>query len=323
MASRNPGYVYNCDLCGERLDLATGDNWHCFQCTVDLCSCCFEKTGGGRLVLVVDNKVEHMSEHAMSPSRNTFHAMRSQPQTERHCTRRRSRPVTSDRVDQKLPDFPPGVKKPVLYFYADIHNPYKEIRVTVEVEPWSVSTLSNVYPYPATPKDTQDGKMEALRTAEWDIILNSASDPFEACSFTVNGERYPYLYWDTTHKFPPLVYGMPGVDTIDLPGLATYVKRLFRTLGYNERETTDFFTYWIGAMSAFEYISFRVTTAQCILDTNPIMPVMRNWIIWTGHTGTQCIPRVELVREPSVRPTHDSFPVYAVEWGGHRQPLAA
>ena len=307
MASRNQDNVHSCGLCHEPLSLE-GDNWHCLQCTVDLCACCYEQTGGGRVVLVIDNKVEHTYEHAMRSSKRAFGLPKAHP-----CTRT-SRPALGDQK-QKLPNFPPGVKKPVLYFYSAVNNPHTAIRVTIDIEPWAECTLANVYPSPLqlSPNDTQDCSARMLRSAVWDIVLNPTSDPHEACSFTVNKERYPYLYWDTTHRFPPLEHGSPGVDTTDVSGLSTYVKRLFCTLGYNERETTDFYTYWIAAMSSFTYISFRVITARCLLKTNPPMPILRNWIVWTGHT--QHLRRVEVVRDPSLRPTHDMFPVYAVEWG--------
>ena len=298
MSNRSVVY-FRCDLC-DNLLLPVQTNWHCQVCVVDLCSSCYENTKNKALVLYIDDQNVHSS---------TTHEMKCTPRSQ--DTKRPSPDTLVAGESKAIPvlKYPPGVKKPVLYFYASTENKVRAVNVTVSVGKDSDYGLLNAYPHP-------ESLVYANRNyvgLSWDIVLRESTDPTEACSFTHRGRKYPYLYWDTNHIYQRLERGADGVDTVDRSNLESYISRLFHSLGFNERETADFFTYWISAMSTYKCVSFSVTSAQCNVRITPFVPIMRHWIIWSGHhEAGNCIERY---RPAHTRPTHQDSTVYAVEWG--------
>ena len=171
MSNLSSTLQYVCDLCQHILRDGES-NWHCHDCVADFCSACFFKTYDGKCNLRINGKLTHTPDHKM------YNSMTAGPI---HSPS----PVVIDGGSTVIPalSYPPGVKKPILYFYATPENRLKTLRVAVDVDKESKGALLNAYPTPSGVSTPRTGRLSLF----WNIELRSATDPTEACSFDFQG----------------------------------------------------------------------------------------------------------------------------------------
>lgn len=262
----------------------------------------------------------------------------------------------SSNSDEHSDEYPPhsdayapprGTRKPVLYFYrgpqADVSDA-TELVVTISVE--QTQSITVVYPRgdlctsesglgedPTLSVQTDRATMEPdkVLSATWVVEVDSKTSARDGhCNVQLRqrdgslcSRPYPYLFWETSHSFGPLLPGQEGVVTIGVRDLDMYFEQLFECLGYNPREAADFFTYWISTMSSYRYISCCIKNAQGVLVTVPEIPTLRKLIVWTGHAALNSATKLWGPQQHSVECHGESLSLsgrplcglYAIEWG--------
>ncbi len=110
---------------------------------------------------------------------------------------------------------PRPVKKPVIYLY-----PESDTEVSVQLKTAGELTFS----YP----DYASG---------WKGTAHSDG------SIDVNGNRYPYLFWESEQRFNNFNLKIGGF-LIDKENVIVSLEKHLSDLGFNDKEKTDFITFW-------------------------------------------------------------------------------
>lgn len=186
-----------------------------------------------------------------------------------------------------LKRFPPGVMKPVIYFY-----PQKTTAVRAEFADPSGITVS--YPEYGT---------------GWDFIASPGG------KLICGGKQYPYLYYEMNAavSFGERGFVVPKGETV------TFLEEKLEYMGFDRDEATDFITYWLPRLekngyNRIEFVWGDELEALMPLKITPVPDnILRVYMIFSSCRG-------DLKLEPQQLPvlSRDGFAV--LEWGGAELP---
>ena len=123
------------------------------------------------------------------------------------------------------------VEKPVIYLYAKEPTSF-----SIELKP--VGELTFTYPE---------------YKSKWMVTAN------EQGQLTSDFKKYPYLFWEAKQKrlnFKGDANGMEGFY-LKTDTLVNFLEIQLEMLGLNNRESTDFITYWGPRMKAYQYVAVQ------------------------------------------------------------------
>lgn len=142
----------------------------------------------------------------------------------------------------------------------------------------------------------------------------------------INDKTYPYLFWDAfaynglTHK-----YHGEQVEGFFIEGYTAieFLEEKLSKLGLNQKEQTDFITYWAPRMINYNYVlvNFLVDEDYNEISTMNISPnpneIRRVFMMYTGVNDIYSFPDIELYTPnygdlPKLK--RDGFTI--IEWGG-------
>ena len=179
-------------------------------------------------------------------------------------------------------------KKPVLYIYG--YND-KKVAVTLDIEDGEITS--------SYPKYENNGWHV---TAKADGTLESLDKK----------TTYPYLYWECTMNDVTFDFNkgfcFKGAET------GEKLDSILKDIGLNDRERTDFITFWLPYMDKNEYnvVSFQTKpyTSKVKLDISPKpKSVTRVFMAWYGTEDF-----VKMEEQKFSKCPRDGM--YAIEWGG-------
>lgn len=184
--------------------------------------------------------------------------------------------------------------KPVIYTYSD-----KDAEISLTLNPSGEFTFT----YP-----------------EYKESWNGTAHPDG--SFTTNGKTYPYLFWEGNSDHLADVQDFSEGFVIKKEEVIAFLEEQLTQIGFNDRERTDFITFWGPRMAQSEqgFVRFLVNEDYAkqvaTLNVSPKPEHMyRLYLLWT--------PLDEI---PSVTPNPQKLPALQrggltiVEWGGSEIP---
>lgn len=179
--------------------------------------------------------------------------------------------------------------KPVIYLY-----PIKDMEVTTTVNPngkflFTYPTYENGWKGTAHP----DG------------------------SITIAEKNYPYLFWEGSHKMTAADMDLKKGYMVKGDSITAFLERNLAQMGLNDREMTDFITYWGPRMAGNDqqFVQF-IFNDECNrfadLSISPApAQIFRVYMIWA------VVPENVVMRpEPQELKTVSRDQFYAIEWGG-------
>lgn len=179
--------------------------------------------------------------------------------------------------------------KPVIYLY-----PTKDLEVTTTVKP-NGQFLFTYPPYENGWKGTAhpDG------------------------SITIADKNYPYLFWEGSHKMTAADMDLTKGYMVKGDSVTAFLERNLSQMGLNDREMTDFITYWAPRMAGNDqqFVQF-IFDDECNrfadLSISPApAQIFRVYMIWAP------VPENLVMRpKPQVLKTVNRDQFYAIEWGG-------
>lgn len=183
------------------------------------------------------------------------------------------------------------VKKPVIYLY-----PETTTSVTIDLK--TVGNLTFTYP---------------LLSEGWNVTAQPDG------TLTCNGKNYPYLFWEADQQIQnPFKseqftgFKVAGKDAI------TFLEEKLTLMGFNDRERTDFITFWGPQLAANEFnnVIFQFNETGDQYATLAIEPkpqnVNRVYMIW-GKTNN---PMFDANLLPQILPVLNRSGFDVLEWGG-------
>lgn len=188
-----------------------------------------------------------------------------------------------------LPDSTP-VLAPVIYLYDDSNEP---VNVQLDLR----GDLTYTFP-----EYQEDG---------WTVIASP-----DGTLTDLDGNEYAFLYWDADLQ---LEYDFSKGFCVKGSDMEAFFDDVLPKLGLNEREASDFKTFWLKSMEKNEYnvISFQTKTytdaAELITSTEPDVLIRVN-MLWYGTDEYVEIDAQDLEGMNPSREGADGLVV--VEWGG-------
>ncbi|HLP53844.1 MAG TPA: hypothetical protein VK151_02405 [Fluviicola sp.] len=191
--------------------------------------------------------------------------------------------------------------KPVIYLYPEI-----EQQVNVQLQPNGKFSFT----YPAYPENG------------WSVTAQPNGQ------LAVDGKNYPYLFWEGTNTQPmtPVDYSTGFVVNGD--EVTTFLEEKLTAMGLNDRERTDFITFWGPRMvqSGKSFVQFLFNEAYDAIATISVSPqptsIFRVYMLFTPLENT-----VELNPVPQEIKSVDREGFTLIEWGGseinYNQTLAS
>ncbi len=180
--------------------------------------------------------------------------------------------------------------KPVIYLY-----PPKDMEVTTAVKPNGTFKFT----YPVYPENGWKG------TAHPDG------------SITIAEKNYPYLFWEGSHQMTAADMDLKKGYMVKGDSITAFLEKNLAQMGLNEREMTDFITYWGPRMAGNDqqFVQFIFNDAcNQFADLN-ISPapaqIFRVYMIWAPVPAG-----VVMHPEPQEFKTVKREQFYAIEWGG-------
>lgn len=189
--------------------------------------------------------------------------------------------------------YPIMLEKPVIYCYAPADTP---LEVTIEPKGEFLFT------YPQT-------------EGVWKGTVKASG------GYEVNGIVYPYLFWEAKSEHLEDRIDWSNSELITSSGSVAYMERITTELGFNDKEKTDFITYWGPRLAA-------LSSAQVKVIQNEISPVFGDLSV---SDNSFHIERVYLVFRPTTLKQTESWPQqkivplkraekFILEWGGAELP---
>lgn len=181
------------------------------------------------------------------------------------------------------------VDKPVIYLY-----PTTDLEVTTSVKPNGEFTFT----YPAY----ENG---------WKGTAHPDG------SITIAEKNYPYLFWEGSHKMIAADMDLKKGYMVKGDSITAFLERNLTQMGLNDREMTDFITYWGPRMAGNDqqFVQF-IFNDECNrfadLSISPApAQIFRVYMIWAT------VPEGVVMRpEPQELKTVSRDQFYAIEWGG-------
>lgn len=183
---------------------------------------------------------------------------------------------------------PRPLKKPVIYLY-----PESDTAVSVHLE--TTGELTFTYP-------------------EYSRGWKGTAHPDG--SVTIAGKTYPYLFWEGTQHFNTFDFALGGF-LLNRETIISSLEKHLSDLGFNDREKTDFITFWGPQLQKHEriYIQF-ILNEECDafarLDIEPKpQQLNRVYMIWKPVDNHL---KVFIKQQKLEKINRDGFDV--LEWGG-------
>nr|WP_294859556.1 hypothetical protein [uncultured Fluviicola sp.] len=182
------------------------------------------------------------------------------------------------------------VEKPIIYLYSETEQPFS-LKIKTDAD------LQFTYPNYDT---------------EWKGTTSKNG------TIQVNGSNYPYLFWDASLSIESLKLNWQDADQIQGSQVVDYLMYQLNYLGMNEKEKTDFITYWGPRMQQMNYI--RVLWIQndninpiASLDITPAFTQNRVYIIFQEINDLidETLPLKHKPLKPIERTKN-----HLLEWGG-------
>jgi hypothetical protein len=136
-------------------------------------------------------------------------------------------------------------------------------------------------------------------------------------STTIGTQTYPYLFWEAVSTFNPGTLDLHSGYVVPQDQTIAFLEEKLIQMGLNDRERTDFITYWGPKMAgnARNFVQFVFNTDCDQFAGLGITPapaqLFRVYMLWAPLD-----PGTELHPEPQVLQTVSREQFYAIEWGG-------
>lgn len=182
------------------------------------------------------------------------------------------------------------VEKPVIYLYSETEQPFS-LKIKTEAD------LQFTYPV------YENG---------WNGTVSKNG------TIQINGSSYPYLFWDASLSVESLKLDWQNADKIPGTQAIGYLAGQLDQLGMNEKEKTDFITYWGPRMQQMKNIQILWIQDDAInsiasQDISPSFHQNRVYLIF--QETSEPIERTLTLKVNPVKPMNRSGN-YLVEWGG-------
>jgi hypothetical protein len=184
------------------------------------------------------------------------------------------------------------VEKPVIYLYSETEQPFN-LKIKTDAD------LQFTYPSYENGWKGTTSKNGTIR---------------------MNGSSYPYLFWDASLSVESLKLNWQGADQIQGTQVIDYLTSQLDYLGMNEKEKTDFITYWGPRMQQMKYVQVLWIQNDAInpiasldMDITPAFTQNRVYIIFQEINGLidETLPLKRKVLKPIEKTKN-----YLLEWGG-------
>ncbi|MBK9191010.1 MAG: hypothetical protein IPM77_05540 [Crocinitomicaceae bacterium] len=196
-------------------------------------------------------------------------------------------------------EVPVTVEKPVIYFYSG-----KELTASV-----SVNHPDLIFTYPVS-----DGN--------WNVAVQ----PDGNIQNRTDGKVYPYIFWEGESENISYVKKNNQVEgnLIESKNVIAYLENSLAALGLNQKEQTDFITYWGPRMILSDYVFVQfildenVTEAVCDLSVTPKPESFRRVYMLFTPLESPALP-FEFNQQNFSSFDRTGFTV--LEWGGSELPF--
>lgn len=181
------------------------------------------------------------------------------------------------------------LEKPVIYMYSEKEEPFSlKIKTAADLE----------FTYPA-----YDHEWKGKTVADGTIRINNS--------------HYPYLFWDAALPTENLNPNWSRADQVEGSNAVIYLENRLTNLGFNEKEKTDFITYWGPRMQQMKVVQILWMQDEQIdpiasLEIAPAFKQNRVYILF--RETTEFIEQTPELKSP-LKPL-DRSGNYLVEWGG-------
>jgi hypothetical protein len=184
-----------------------------------------------------------------------------------------------------------AVKKPVIYLYP-------ETTTAVSVDLKTVGALTFTYP---------------LLNNGWNVVAQPDG------TLTCNGKDYPYLFWEAEQNVqnPFKSDQFTGFKVAGKDAVA-FLEEKLTLIGFNDRERTDFITFWGPQLAANNYtnITFQFNESCNQYANLSIFPqpenINRVYMVWSKTD----VNALDKTITPQVLPTLNRSGFDVLEWGG-------
>jgi hypothetical protein len=187
-------------------------------------------------------------------------------------------------------------EKPVIYVYNN-----SPIDFSIELKP----TGNLFFTYPQLPANN----IWKMKTTENNLISDN------------NGKSYPYLFWEAIQsENPKLLVGKEAIlgQFISKEKSTEFLDSCLTLLNLNEREKTDFITYWGPRLmkNKYNFIQFVVQDQANQFATYEIVPKPNSFNrIYLLFSGFETLPQELLIQKQELIPfSRSGFDI--LEWGG-------
>lgn len=202
-------------------------------------------------------------------------------------------------IEIYLPDHEVEVaEKPVIYLYSDKED--KEVNVAVATQ----NELT--FTYPPIGEDNS-----------WNVNLRKEG------IVSNDGKNYPYLFWEANvkdYEFYTKGEGLILGQIIQTDTVVSYLENELSRLYLNEKEITDFITYWGPRLQQKEYalVQFKVDEEVNEIAELKVSP-QPDWMrrVYMVFTGFEEMPNIKVLHAPLIEEgliKREGF--HVVEWGG-------
>lgn len=182
------------------------------------------------------------------------------------------------------------LEKPVIYLYGQKEEPFTlKVKTDAELK----------FTYPAYHNEWKG------KTSEDGTIR-------------IDNSNYPYLFWDAALPAEKLSPNWLDADQVEGSGVVTYLENRLTNLGFNEKEKTDFITYWGPRMLQMKVVQIVWIQDEQLdpiasLEITPAFKQNRIYILFRETNAF--MEQTPELKVPALKPL-DRSGNYLVEWGG-------
>jgi len=141
-------------------------------------------------------------------------------------------------------------------------------------------------------------------------------------SMTINGTRYPYLFWEGLNKKAEQMTDYSEGFLVKQTEVTAFLEDKLTQMGLNDKEKTDFITFWGPRMVQTElgFVQFLFNEDYNQVADITISPapaeIFRVYMLWTPLENTTTFRP-----QPQKMESVDRTGFYVIEWGGSELQL--
>ena len=182
------------------------------------------------------------------------------------------------------------LEKPVIYLYSQKEEPFT-LKVKTDAD---LKFTYPVYHNEWKGKTSEDGTIH------------------------IDNSNYPYLFWDAALSAEKLNPNWLHADQLEGSNTATYLENRLTNLGFNEKEKTDFITYWGPRMQQMKVVQIIWMQDEQLdpiasLEITPSFKQNRIYILFRETNAF--MEQTTALKVPALKPM-DRSGNYLIEWGG-------